>query len=149
MNELLTPGTEVKFRVTGDMLIDYCGRGLVLVQRRFPPFQDYWAIPGGHINIGKENPLECSIREAREETNLYISPDIVRFLGVYGDPDRDPRGHYITTAYYCTVYKGILRAMDDAKKIGVFPLDRLPRRIAFDHPQIIEDYRAILRGGGR
>lgn len=143
--ELAQP-TDPKLRVTGDMIINYRDSGIILVQRKYPPFQNHWAIPGGHIDIGQESTLSCAIREAKEETGLTIPPEIVRLLGVYSDPLRDPRGHYITTAYFCTVYDGEPKAMDDAKLLAIFPFNQIPSmKLAFDHRSILLDYlRTVL-----
>ena len=43
---------------------------------------------------------------------------------------------------------GTPRAEDDAKNIGVYTLDRLPRS-AFDHAQILDDYRRYKKDGTR
>lgn len=130
-------------RVTADMLINYQQKGLVLIQRKWPPYQSHWALPGGHVDVGEEDTLTAAIRETAEETNLVVRPEMVRLLGIYSDPMRDPRGHYVTAAYYCTVLEGELKALDDAQNIDVFPFDNLPDQIAFDHGDIIRDYLTL------
>ena len=132
---------EHNLRVTADMIINYKDEGIVFIKRKYEPFKNQWALPGGHLDSGKENTLTAAIREALEETNLVISAETVRLLGVYSDPERDPRGHYITVAYFCQVSEGELKALDDAKEIQVFPLEQLPEEMAFDHGRIMTDFK--------
>jgi len=54
------------------------GNRVFLVKRKFQPFENYWAFPGG----GKEpneHLKETAIRETKEETNLDI--EIIKKLG--------------------------------------------------------------------
>ena len=65
---------------------------LVLVRRGKPPFRGRYALPGGGVEFG-ERLEEAVEREVLEETGL--ESEVMRLLGVYGDPGRDPRGHTI------------------------------------------------------
>ncbi|TKJ31993.1 NUDIX hydrolase [bacterium (candidate division B38) B3_B38] len=119
---------------TVDIIIEHEGGGIVLIERRNYPYG--WALPGGFQEYG-ETVEECAVREAREETSLNVT--LTRQFHTYSDPTRDPRGHTVTTVFIATG-KGIPRAADDAKEIGVFTRENLPSPIAFDHRQILEDY---------
>ena len=123
---------------TVDTLIDVSPKGeeprLVLIKRRNPPAG--WALPGGFIDYG-ESAEYAAVREAREETGLEI--EITGLLGVYSDPDRDPRFHTISTVFTATA-RGQPKASDDAAEAGVFSRDEIPANLAFDHRRIIEDY---------
>lgn len=116
-----------------DALIIY-KRKLVLIKRKNPPYKDQFALPGGSVEIG-ETVEDATIREAKEETDLDI--EIVRLLGVYSDPKRDPRSHTVSICFIARG-EGNLRAGSDAKDIGLFDLNQLPE-LAFDHNKIIED----------
>lgn len=126
-------------RVTTDLIIDYKDQGIVLIKRAHEPYQDFWAIPGGHVESGKETLEECAVREAREETSLDIKKEDLKFVMLGSDPDRDPRGHYITAVYYAKVNDGNLKADDDAKEIGLFK--KLPEKLAFDHSIFLNEAR--------
>ncbi len=122
--------------VTVDGLVLRQGK-LVAVVRRNPPFQGMPALPGGFVEVG-ETTEAAAVREVREETGLETR--IVRMVGVYSDPSRDPRGHTVTVAYALDIVGGILRAASDAKAIALLDPDALPP-MAFDHARIVADWR--------
>ena len=107
---------------------------VLLIQRKHPPFEGYWALPGGFIEM--EESLEVSaLRELEEETGVTNVP--LTEVGVFGDPIRDPRGRVITIAYAAVVEKPLnIKAGSDASEASWFPSTELPR-LAFDHSQII------------
>ena len=106
---------------------------IVLIKRRNAPFKEYYALPGGFVDYG-EKVEDAVIREVKEETGLKTK--IEKLVGVYSAPDRDPRGHTITIVYKLNITGGELRSGDDAKEIGLFALNKLPK-LAFDHEEII------------
>jgi 8-oxo-dGTP diphosphatase len=124
--------------VTVDAIILYKGNSIILIRRKKPPFKGELALPGGFVDIG-ETVEEACFREAYEETNLHIN--IIKLVGVFSDPNRDPRGHTITIAYLCEPLQKdeTPQAKDDALSIEVIPLKRLSSlKLAFDHFEIIK-----------
>jgi 8-oxo-dGTP diphosphatase len=86
-------------------------------------------------------PVEQAVvREAREETGLDIA--LGPMLGVYSDPQRDPRGHTVSVVFTGAA-AGKPVAADDARAVGIYSLDALPP-LAFDHARILNDYRRWL-----
>lgn len=114
---------------------------VLLIKRGKEPFKGKWALPGGHVNYN-EKVENTAVREAKEETNLDVEP--TRLVGVYSDPGRDPRGHYITIMYLCKILGGKVKAGDDAADAKWFTLEDLPE-MAFDHRRMIEDATRILK----
>jgi len=108
--------------------------GYVLIKRKNEPYRGRWAIPGGLVEYG-EKVEQAAMREAKEETGLEVK--LIRLVGVYSDPARDPRGHYISIAYLAEAVSGELKAATDAEEVKVF--ERKPKRLAFDHSKIFED----------
>jgi len=119
---------------TVDIIIEHENGGIVLIDRRNYPYG--WAIPGGFQEYG-ETVEECAVREAKEETSFDVT--LKRQFHTYSDPARDPRGHTVSTVFIANA-RGMPRAADDAKGIGIFTRDNLPSPIVFDHRQILEDY---------
>lgn len=121
------------------------GNDVLLVKRGREPFKGAWAIPGGFVEVG-ERTEDAVRRELAEETGL--KGDIVDLLGVYSDPDRDPRGHTVSVVYVLKV-GGIIAiaAGDDADEARWFALDKLPP-LAFDHARILGDARTWLSVAG-
>ncbi len=118
---------------TVDAVIEKEGR-VILVERKNPPYG--WALPGGFVDYG-ETLEEAIKREVKEETNLKIK-DLKQFHS-YSNPDRDPRMHTITTVFLGKA-EGNLVPGDDAKELAIFPKDKLPSNLAFDHKKILQDY---------
>ena len=121
-------------KITVDGVIIQDNR-IILVKRKFPPFQDHWALPGGFVEYG-ETTEAAVMREISEETGL--STTVKKLIGVYSDPKRDPRGHTITIVYSLYVSDGTLQSGDDADDVAFFELQHLPT-LAFDHQHIIQD----------
>lgn len=111
------------------------GEGVVLIERANPPHG--WALPGGFVDYG-ETCEHAAVREMKEETGLDVT--LTGLLGVYSDPDRDPRQHTMSV-----VYTGVpedpdaLLAGDDAAQAQVFPLGQWPE-LVFDHAKILADF---------
>lgn len=125
--------------VDGIVIIDDC---VVLVRRGREPYQGCFALPGGIVEYGET--LESSVvRELEEETGLRT--EILDLVGVYSDPGRDPRGHFISMVFHLAKISGNLEAGDDAAEVSLFPLDDLPE-MAFDHKQILEDFKGMRKG---
>jgi len=127
---------------TVDIIIEL-DNNIVLIERKNPPYG--WAIPGGFIDYG-ESAEQAAVREAKEETCL--DGIIVHLLGVYSEPNRDPRFHTISTVFVAQG-KGTPKAADDAKRIDLFRKETLPEVLAFDHARILHDYyawKALMEG---
>jgi 8-oxo-dGTP diphosphatase len=126
--------------LTVDALIIFEGK-LVHIKRKNPPFKDRFALPGGFVEVG-ETVEEAAVREAKEETGLEI--ELVKLLGVYSEPSRDPRGHTVSVCFLARG-RGKLKAGSDAKDIGLFGLNEIPE-LAFDHNKIIENAKSDING---
>lgn len=124
--------------VTADVVLFTIQDGqlkVLLIQRKHPPFQGAWALPGGFVRQD-ESIDEAALRELHEETN--VSSVYLEQLATFGEPDRDPRERVITVAYYALINweRFRLKAQTDAQAAAWFPVKQLPA-LAFDHRQII------------
>ncbi|MFZ8787074.1 NUDIX domain-containing protein [Thermocrinis sp.] len=110
-------------------------KGIVLIERRYEPLG--YALPGGFVEVG-ETVEKAVLREVKEETGL--DAQIVKLLGVYSEPNRDPRFHVVSVVFVLDAY-GEPKGGDDAKKAVVFPIEDLPfDKIVFDHAKILKDF---------
>ncbi|RLI88276.1 MAG: NUDIX hydrolase [Candidatus Altiarchaeales archaeon] len=123
-------------RLTVDAII-LIKDSIVLIRRRNPPFRGMWALPGGFVEYG-ETVEHAVRREAKEETGLDV--EIERLVGVYSDPDRDPRGHTVSICFLCRPVGGSLKANTDSVDVKEFELSKIPG-LAFDHEKILRDLR--------
>jgi ADP-ribose pyrophosphatase YjhB (NUDIX family) len=123
---------------TVDIIIEITRRngqeGIILIKRKNPPHG--WALPGGFVDRG-ESLEEAAVREAKEETSLYIK--LKSQFHTYSDPKRDPRQHTISTVYVATA-QGKPKAQDDAQDIRIFTEEEINFPLAFDHKKILADY---------
>ena len=118
---------------------------ILLIKRKNDPFKDHLSLPGGFVNEG-ELVEEAAKRETWEETSLTIEP--IEILGVYSDPNRDPRGHVLTVVWVAIVVNGVARANDDSIEVQWVPLNDIDStRLAFDHKQILLDYIQWRKAG--
>ncbi|PKP09660.1 MAG: NUDIX hydrolase [Bacteroidetes bacterium HGW-Bacteroidetes-4] len=124
--------------VTTDIVVlkkDATGVNVLLIERRNPPFEGQWALPGGFVDEN-EALKAAALRELKEETQLEGIE--LSQLHTFGNPGRDPRGHSVSIVYmgWLIDAKQQAAAGDDAKKTGWFPINELPQ-LAFDHKEII------------
>ena len=150
-NFTYVPGAEFPYQyryehmaVTTDCVIfTYEDRQLkvLLVRRGGEPFKGSWAFPGGFLR-NDETAAEGALRELREETGLEATA--IGELGVFSDPDRDPRERVITIAFYALVKPSAVFGGDDAEEAAWFSVDALPE-LAFDHSRIFGTAMERLR----
>lgn len=120
---------------TVDAIIELEDGRVVLIERKHEPRGV--AFPGGFVDEGECLEDAC-IREALEETSLQV--ELVALLGVYSDPQRDPRKH-TTSAAFIARANALPKAADDAAAIRlVEPDELLAQPFVFDHLLMAEDY---------
>jgi len=128
--------------LTVDIIIqmtDRQDRPIVLIERKNPP--PGWALPGGFVDVN-ESVENAAVREAKEETCLDVQ--LKHLLGVYSDPERDPRFHTASVVFIAEA-TGQARAADDAINVHLHNINNLPKYLAFDHAKILSDYHHWLR----
>ena len=122
---------------------------VLLVRRRYEPYESYWALPGGLLEPD-ETLEEAAERELREETG--VTDTYMEQLATFSEVDRDPRGRVISCCYLAFVDGGRvrLRPGSDAREAAWRPLEALLREtdegtvLAFDHDRILAYARQRL-----
>lgn len=122
--------------VAVDTVIEKEGR-IVLIRRKKKPFKNYFSLPGGFVDYC-EYVEDAAIRETKEETNLDVK--LKEILGIYSDPKRDPRGPVISIVFIAKPLTLELKGKDDAKEAKWFEINKIPKKLAFDHSKILSDY---------
>ncbi len=95
---------------------------ILLIERGGYPYKGCWAMPGGFCRKG-EDVIDSARRELCEETG--IDDAYVKLVGVYGEPDRDPRGWVISSTYMALMdgERCRVKAGDDAQDAGWFTVE--------------------------
>jgi 8-oxo-dGTP diphosphatase len=108
---------------------------VLLVERRIPPFEGAWALPGGFVR--PDESLDAAARrELREETGLEVR--YLEQLYTFGEVHRDPTRRVVSVTYFALVDRAGLEpiAGSDAQGVAFVPLAARPR-LAFDHDRIV------------
>lgn len=143
---------------TSDIVV-VTGKGddteVLLISRKYEPFKDAWALPGGFVNsktpAGEvfefaETHLQAAQRELLEETGVEVRLEDFRLIGVYDAWGRDPRAEgdqrVVTQAFLVVLpEKPIIQAGDDAADARWFSLKSLLSgeiALAFDHVDMVK-----------
>jgi 8-oxo-dGTP diphosphatase len=110
---------------------------VLLIMRKFPPYEGKWALPGGFVNIDETLHDACK-RELFEETGLE-NTELKQFY-TFDAVGRDPRHRTISVIFNGWTDEPVhLTGRDDAMKADWFPIISLPE-MAFDHAEIIAKF---------
>lgn len=126
-------------KLTTDIIIEYPNGEIVLAKRGNPPHKGKWGLPGGMVEED-ESVEQAAIREAKEETGLDIQ--LVRMLGVFSKPNRDPRGHYVSVLFHAVPVGGKLKSGSDAAEVKMVK-DYTKLKLAFDHNEMLDLFKAV------
>jgi 8-oxo-dGTP diphosphatase len=114
---------------------------VLLVKRRNEPYKGMFALPGGFVEYG-ERTEEAVLRELKEETDM--EGEIAKLVGVFSDPQRDPRKHVVSIAYLVEPHSERAKAGDDAVDCQWIDTGNLGK-LAFDHAEIIKKALEMIR----
>ncbi|MEZ0089644.1 8-oxo-dGTP diphosphatase [Streptacidiphilus sp. EB129] len=152
------PSAFPPFAVTVDLVVltvrDHALCAL-MVRRGEPPYQGFWALPGGFVRPD-EGLIEAAARELAEETGLRThgaagqGPGVgahLEQLATYGDPQRDPRMRVVSVAHLALAPDlPTPRPGGDVRSARWAPVEELLGRgdgdgllLAFDHTRILAD----------
>lgn len=108
----------------------------LLVKIRNGPLAGCWAFPGGLVAVG-ESPEEAALRELHDKTpirDVYLEQ-----LFTFGDPDRNPTAHVVSTAYWALLPRPAPVPLPGSKYADAawWNVARLPP-LAYDHRRLAE-----------
>ena len=126
---------------TDCVIYDQAGR-VLLIRRGFEPFAGSYALPGGFVEIGETTEASCR-REVKEETGIDVGD--LKLVGVYSDPNRDPRGPTVTIAYATTLSASSEPHAGSDAAAAEWIADWRSLKLAFDHAKILGDAEALIR----
>jgi len=114
---------------------------VLLIRRKNDPFKGAFALPGGFVDLGETVEAGCR-REVREETGLDVGD--LQLVGVYSDPDRDPRGHTVSVAFLARLPAAPAPVAGDDAASAAWVGDWRVETLAFDHAQILADAEKLV-----
>lgn len=117
---------------------------VLLVQRPSgagEPFPGQWALPGGYVDVTRDDSLlDCARRKLHEKT--AVASPYLEQLGSWGSATRDPRGWSATHVYFALLPSDELTLAKGANAADVawFEVEAVLKkrpRLAFDHHELL------------
>jgi 8-oxo-dGTP diphosphatase len=103
-----------------------------------------WALPGGTLEWGET--LRDGLRREMEEETGVVACEVERVVGVWSEPDRDPRFHAVTVVVLCAIEPPARPPANplEVRETRLFTEAELPRDLAMG----MRDYLDAARAGG-
>lgn len=101
------------------------------------PFPGMWDLPGGGREED-ETPVECAIRETREEFNIAIDPDWIVWEQYYPALISTDPGSYFCVAKLEDGF-GPIRFGDEGQQWAIMSIADF-----LDHPEVVESLKSRL-----
>ncbi|HET8729919.1 MAG TPA: NUDIX domain-containing protein [Moraxellaceae bacterium] len=112
---------------------------VLLVKRPDYPQKGKWALPGGFVDVKRDNDLrETALRKLSEKTSVH-APYLEQLESV-GSATRDPRGWSVTVVYFALIpYHELAPAKTVSEEVGWVSVEQaLERKLAFDHTDLLQ-----------
>ena len=78
-----------------------------------------------------------------------VKVEPIDILGVYSDPNRDPRGHIMSITFIAKIINDEPKAGDDVAELRWLEINDLKNiKLGFDHSKILTDYQTWQKNGG-
>ncbi len=130
----------LKRPVVGINAIARASDGRILLIRRGDTGE--WALPGGTLEWG-ETLREALPRELLEEAGVE-QVELGQLLGVYSDPDRDPRFHAVTIIVEAKISEPSRPPGNPVEilEVGLFAQSELPTDLSHGHRDMLDNANA-------
>lgn len=107
---------------------------ILLMKRDHPPFDQYWGLPGGHIDPG-ETAEQAVIREVKEETNLNFKPKFFIDAEEYFEEEN----WHASASFFTGTWEGEVKISKEHSEFGWFNKDQINEmQLAFNHKKILD-----------
>ncbi|MFO1372730.1 MAG: NUDIX domain-containing protein [Candidatus Competibacteraceae bacterium] len=119
---------------------------VLLVKRAEQPFKGRWALPGGYLDLQRDDSIDaCAVRKLIEKTGIHAP--YLEQLRTYGSCDRDPRGWTATTVYFALMASDSTRLGGSQETVRWTSVqsDGVNSELAFDHAYVLADAVGRLR----
>jgi protein-S-isoprenylcysteine O-methyltransferase Ste14/8-oxo-dGTP pyrophosphatase MutT (NUDIX family) len=114
---------------------------VLLVRRNTEPNRGLWVAPGGKLEHG-ESPVECAVREMREETGLAIDRPVLRAVMTETSPRADYQ--WLTFIFVAWDFDGTFTPAPGVGEFRWVPVDEvtklpIPPADAVFFPRLLQD----------
>jgi protein-S-isoprenylcysteine O-methyltransferase Ste14/ADP-ribose pyrophosphatase YjhB (NUDIX family) len=114
---------------------------VLLVRRNTEPNRGLWVAPGGKLEHG-ESPVECAVREMREETGLAIDRPVLRAVMTETSPRADYQ--WLTFIFVAWDFDGTFTPATGVGEFRWVPVDEvtklpIPPADAVFFPRLLQD----------
>lgn len=127
-------------RLIGAKLALFVGDRLATLLRDDKPgllWANHWDLPGGG-NEGDESPLQCVLRETKEELNLALDPAQILWGRDYGTTSGDISWFFAAHAPHSTADE--IRLGDEGQCWDLMDVDAF-----LDHDRVVPQFKPRLR----
>jgi len=107
-----------------------------LVRRGQHPYRDCWALPGGFIDIHRDDDLEATARRILA-TKTSVGTPYLEQLGAFGNGSRDPRGWAATFVYFVLINSASIGEQPLSGRWWPVEENTVPTPLAFDHAELL------------
>jgi len=120
---------------------------ILLLKRDNPPFENNWSLPGGIVDVEKDNTAQdTAIRKVIEKTG--VTPPYLEQLNTFASKIRDPRGWSASITYFVLMpFEQLSSKEGKDEKAQWINLEELEKHqpLAFDHQEIINQAQQRLK----
>ncbi|OZG74180.1 NUDIX hydrolase [Hahella sp. CCB-MM4] len=120
---------------------------VLLVKRALHPAKGQWALPGGFIDMKKDQSLsDTAYRKLKEKTG--VDTPYLEQVATFGNASRDPRGWSLTVSYFALISSDQTTLSMDSRseEVAWVPVTQVGElELAFDHEQILQACHERLR----
>jgi 8-oxo-dGTP diphosphatase len=106
-----------------------------------------WCLPGGTLEWGET--LADGLRRELDEEAGIVDAKLVRVVGIFSQPKRDPRFHAVTIVVECEASAPTKPPVNplEIREVGVFQAKDVPRPLAMGMNDVFEQVLRTTPGG--